>query len=80
MSRSAADVLVVLRDGGDLATGAAWRLKRAGFGVAVCELDWPLTLPALRRLLDRRDRWLGDRGGDQGGSRDGHRSGQPGPV
>jgi xanthine dehydrogenase accessory factor len=44
MSRSAADVLVVLRGGGDLATGAAWRLKRAGFGVAVCELDWPLTL------------------------------------
>jgi xanthine dehydrogenase accessory factor len=44
MSRALADVLVVLRGGGDLATGAAWRLKRAGFGVVVCELDAPLTV------------------------------------
>ena len=38
------DVLVVLRGGGDLATGAAWRLKRAGFPVVVCELERPLTV------------------------------------
>jgi len=44
MSRAIGDVLVVLRGGGDLATGAAWRLKRAGFGVVVCELDAPLTV------------------------------------
>ncbi len=44
MSRGLADVLVVLRGGGDLATGAAWRLKRAGFGVLVCELAAPLTV------------------------------------
>ncbi|MGZ4433445.1 MAG: selenium-dependent molybdenum cofactor biosynthesis protein YqeB [Trebonia sp.] len=44
MSRAVADALVVLRGGGDLATGAAWRLKRAGFGVVVCELDAPLTV------------------------------------
>jgi xanthine dehydrogenase accessory factor len=44
MSRAIADVLVVLRGGGDLATGAAWRLKRAGFGVLVSELDAPLTV------------------------------------
>lgn len=44
MSRAPGDVLVVLRGGGDLATGAAWRLKRAGFGVLVCELDAPLTV------------------------------------
>ncbi len=44
MSRGLADVLVVLRGGGDLATGAAWRLKRAGFGVVVCELAAPLTV------------------------------------
>jgi xanthine dehydrogenase accessory factor len=44
VSRGLADVLVVLRGGGDLATGAAWRLKRAGFAVVVCELDAPLTV------------------------------------
>ena len=44
MTGSVADALVVLRGGGDLSTGAAWRLKRAGFGVAVCELAWPLTV------------------------------------
>ena len=44
MSRAISDVLVVLRGGGDLATGAAWRLKRAGFGVVICELAAPLTV------------------------------------
>ena len=39
-----ADVLVVFRGGGDLATGAAWRLKRAGFPLVVCELERPLTV------------------------------------
>ncbi len=36
--------LVVLRGGGDLATGAVWRLWRAGFPVVVCELAQPLTV------------------------------------
>ncbi len=44
MSRAVEEAIVVLRGGGDLATGAAWRLKRAGFGVVVCELDAPLTV------------------------------------
>ncbi len=44
MSRALSEVLVVLRGGGDLATGAAWRLKRAGFGVLICELAAPLTV------------------------------------
>lgn len=38
------DHLVVLRGGGDLATGAVWRLWRAGFPVVVCELAQPLTV------------------------------------
>jgi xanthine dehydrogenase accessory factor len=38
------DMLVVLRGGGDLASGAAWRLKRAGFPLVVCELRRPLTV------------------------------------
>lgn len=38
------DVLVVVRGGGDLATGAAWRLKRIGIPVVVCELEQPLTV------------------------------------
>ena len=38
------DHLVVLRGGGDLATGAAWRLRRAGFPVMILELARPLTL------------------------------------
>jgi len=41
---SPAGVLVVLRGAGDLATGVAWRLKRAGFGVVLCELAHPLTV------------------------------------
>ncbi len=35
---------VVIRGGGDLATGVAWRLSRAGFPVVVCELAEPLTV------------------------------------
>ncbi|MGO9295185.1 MAG: selenium-dependent molybdenum cofactor biosynthesis protein YqeB [Streptosporangiaceae bacterium] len=40
--------LVVVRGGGDLATGVAWRLTRAGFPVVVCELPQPL---AVRRAV-----------------------------
>ncbi|MDG2427004.1 MAG: selenium-dependent molybdenum cofactor biosynthesis protein YqeB [Acidimicrobiales bacterium] len=36
--------LCLLRGGGDLATGVALRLHRAGFPVAVCELERPLTV------------------------------------
>jgi xanthine dehydrogenase accessory factor len=36
--------LCVLRGGGDLATGVAWRLTRAGWPVVVCELASPLTI------------------------------------
>ena len=36
--------LVVLRGGGDLATGAVWRLSRSGFPVVVTELPEPLTI------------------------------------
>ena len=39
-----ADELVVIRGGGDIATGIGWRLSRAGFPVVVCELDRPLTV------------------------------------
>ncbi len=39
-----ADHLVVVRGGGDLATGAIARLHRAGFPVVVLELDPPLTV------------------------------------
>ena len=34
----------LLRGGGDLATGVAWRLTRAGWPVIVCELPAPLTV------------------------------------
>ena len=37
-------VLCVIRGGGDLATGVAWRLTRAGIGVVVTELANPLTV------------------------------------
>lgn len=40
--------LCVLRGGGDLATGIAWRLTRAGWPVIVCELPEPL---AVRRTV-----------------------------
>jgi xanthine dehydrogenase accessory factor len=39
-----ADTLVLLRGGGDLATGVAWRLTKAGFPVVICELEHPLTV------------------------------------
>ncbi len=42
------DRLVLLRGGGDLATGVAWRLHRSGFAVVVCELAEPL---AIRRRV-----------------------------
>lgn len=38
------DHLCVIRGGGDLATGVAWRLTRCGFGVIVTELSDPLTV------------------------------------
>jgi xanthine dehydrogenase accessory factor len=38
------DRLVVVRGGGDLATGVVARLHRAGFPVVVCELAEPLTV------------------------------------
>lgn len=40
--------LCLLRGGGDLATGVAWRLTRAGFSVVVAELAEPL---AIRRTV-----------------------------
>ena len=36
--------LCLLRGGGDLATGTALRLHRAGFPVAISELEHPLTV------------------------------------
>lgn len=36
--------LCLLRGGGDLATGVAWRMTRAGWPVVVCELAAPLTV------------------------------------
>jgi xanthine dehydrogenase accessory factor len=42
--RAPADVVVLVRGAGDLATGVAWRLKRAGFGLIMCELEHPLTV------------------------------------
>ena len=39
-----AGLIVVVRGAGDLATGTAWRLKRGGAGVVMCELDRPLTV------------------------------------
>jgi len=44
MSGLLEDLLVVVRGGGDLATGVVWRLKRAGVPVIVCELERPLTV------------------------------------
>jgi xanthine dehydrogenase accessory factor len=40
--------LVVVRGGGDLGTGVAWRLRRVGFPVVVLELERPL---AIRRTV-----------------------------
>ena len=39
-----ADLLCIIRGGGDLATGVAWRLTRAGLPVVVTELPTPLTV------------------------------------
>ena len=36
--------LCLLRGGGDLATGIAWRITRGGWPVMVCELARPLTV------------------------------------
>lgn len=44
----ARDHLCIIRGGGDLGTGVAWRLTRAGFPVLVLELDKPL---AVRRTV-----------------------------
>jgi xanthine dehydrogenase accessory factor len=38
------DELVVVRGGGDLGTGVAWRLHRAGFPIVVLERERPLTV------------------------------------
>lgn len=43
-SRGVADLLCVIRGGGDLATGVAWRLSRAGVPLVVTELSAPLTV------------------------------------
>jgi xanthine dehydrogenase accessory factor len=39
-----ADTLVIVRGGGDLATGVIWRLHRSGFPIVVTELADPLTI------------------------------------
>jgi xanthine dehydrogenase accessory factor len=39
-----AELLCVIRGGGDLATGVAWRLTRAGIATVVTELPEPLTV------------------------------------
>ena len=44
----ATDTLVVVRGGGDLGTGTAWRLHRSGFPVIVLEIERPL---AIRRTV-----------------------------
>lgn len=36
--------LIVVRGGGDLGSGTAWRLRRVGFPVVVLELERPLTV------------------------------------
>ena len=36
--------VAVIRGGGDLATGVAYQLHRAGFPVIVLELEWPLAI------------------------------------
>ena len=44
MTAGPADTRCVVRGGGDLATGAVWRLHRAGFPVIVTELPEPMTV------------------------------------
>ena len=36
--------LIIIRGGGDLASGVALRLKHSGFSVIICELPQPLTI------------------------------------
>lgn len=52
------DHLVVVRGGGDLATGTIYRLARAGFPVVVLELEQPL---AIRRTVSVASAILEDR-------------------
>ncbi len=52
------DHLVVVRGGGDLATGAIYRLRHAGFPVLVLELEQPL---AIRRTVSVASAVLEDR-------------------
>ena len=40
----APDDIVLVRGGGDIATGVVWRLHHAGFRVVVAELPQPLTI------------------------------------
>lgn len=44
MTSAFAGLLIVVRGAGDLATGTAWRLRRCGAQVVLCELDRPLTV------------------------------------
>lgn len=44
MNLNTAQTLIVLRGGGDLATGVAWRLHKAGFPIIVLELAHPLVV------------------------------------
>ena len=47
-NRRALDELVIVRGGGDLGTGTAWRLHRSGFPVIVLDIERPL---AIRRTV-----------------------------
>ena len=38
------NILVIIRGGGDLATGVAVRLFRAGFSVVILEIDRPTVI------------------------------------
>jgi len=42
--RTVFDHLIVVRGGGDIGSGAIWRLRRVGFPVVVLELNRPLTV------------------------------------
>lgn len=44
LAQSLANVLVVVRGGGDLGTGVAWRLHRCGFRVLVTEIAQPMVI------------------------------------
>ena len=35
---------ILIKGAGDLASGIAWRLKRAGFDIIMTEIKWPLTV------------------------------------